>query len=119
MSGKFRFDYDAENDLLYLYNPAKKSKGSVEFGELIIDLEKKGGIAGIEIFGASKYLSELTNKRISKRALKNLENASVSHSSRNGTVMIKIVLRIEKEEILAPVAIQDMRYNSPVLAVAK
>ena len=119
MSGKFRFDYDAENDLLYLYNPAKKSRGSIEFGDLIIDLEKKGGIAGIEIFGASKYLSELTGRRITKRALKALENASVSHSARNGTVMIKIALKTDKEEILAPVAIQDMHYSSPVLAAAK
>ena len=119
MSSKFRFDYDAENDLLYLYNPAKKSKGSIEFGELIIDLEKKGEIVGLEILEASKYLSELTGRKITKTALKNLENASVSHSARNGTVMIKIMLKIEKEEILAPVAIQDMHYKSPIMAFAK
>lgn len=119
MLNKFKFDYDTENDLLYLYNPKKKSKGSIEFGELIIDLEKKGGIAGIEIFDASKYLSELTNKKITKKALKNLEKASLSYSVKKGTVMIRIILKIEKEEILAPVAIQNMHYKSPIMAFAK
>jgi len=51
--------------------------------------------------------------------LKELENASVSYSARNGTVMIKIILQIKKEKILAPIVIQDMHYNSPVMAFAK
>ncbi len=110
------FDYDSKNDLLYLFNPAKKSKGSIEFGELVIDLEKKGEITGIEIFDASKYLSELTSRKISKKALKELENASFTCSNRKGTVIIKITLTTPLEKILAPLAIQDLNYKSPLIA---
>jgi len=73
MLSKFKTDYDAEEDLLYLYNENKKSKGSIEFGDLIVDLEKQGTIVGLEIFEASKYLSELTNKKITKEILDKMQ----------------------------------------------
>jgi len=116
MLGKIKFDYDSENDMLYLYNSGKKSKGSIEFGELVIDLEKKGEITGIEIFDASKYLSELTSKKISKKTLMELENASFTCSARKGTVIIKITLKTHEEKILAPLAIQDLNYKRSLIA---
>jgi len=118
MSGKFRLDYDSEEDLLYLYNENKKSKGSVEFGDLIVDLEKKGEIVGLEIFDASKYLSQLTNKKITKSVLKKIEKAGFSFTEKKGTIIIKIVLPIEKEKVPATIAIQNLRYKSPALAHA-
>ncbi len=116
MQNKFKLDYDFEEDLLYLYNENKKSKGSIELGELIVDLEKKGEVVGLEIFEASKYLSELTNKKISKESLKKIEKASISFISKKGTILIKILLPIKKTEIPATIAIQNIKYKSPVTA---
>ena len=118
MSSKFRVDYDFEEDLLYLYNEDKKSKGSIEFGELIVDLQKRGEIVGLEIFEASKYLSELTNKKISKEGLKKIEKAAFSFSTKKGTTIIKIMLPLEKEQVPATIAIQNMHYRSPIMAYA-
>ncbi len=119
MPGKFRLDYDSGEDLLYLYNENRKSKGSIEFGDLIVDLEKNGEIAGLEIFGASKYLSELTGKKISKSALKKIENAEFSFTEKKGTIIIKIVLPLEKEKVPATIAIQNIHYKSPAMAHAR
>ena len=119
MSDKFRTDYDFEEDLLYLYNEAKKSKGSIEFDDLVVDLEKKGAIVGLEIFNASKYLSELTNKKITKKNLKKIEHATFSFTTKKGTIIIKITLPIEKQLIPATIAIQNMQYKSPALAYAQ
>jgi len=118
MLSKFKVDYDSDEDLLYLYNTNKKSKGSIEFGDLIVDLEKKGEIVGLEIFGASKYLSELTNRRITKQSLKKIEKANFSFITKKGTIIIKIVLPIEREKVPATIAIQNMEYQSPALAYA-
>lgn len=85
MPNKFNLDYDAEEDLLYLYSPGKKSKGSIELGELVVDLEKGGNVVGLEIFNASRYLSDLTNRKITKENLKKIERAEFSFSTRKGT----------------------------------
>lgn len=114
MLNEFKLDYSFEDDLLYLYNENKKSNGSIEFGDLIVDLEKKGEVVGLEIFDASKYLSELTNKKITKQNLKRIEKAYFSFTSKKGTILIKIILPIKKEKIPATIAIQNIHYKSPV-----
>jgi len=118
MLSKFRIDYDFDEDLLYFYNESKKSSGSIELGEIIVDLEKKGEIVGLEMFGASKYLSELTNKKISKESLKKMQKADFSFMAKKGTTIIKICLMIEKEQVPATIAIQNMHYKSPITAYA-
>lgn len=114
---EFKLDYSFEDDLLYLYNENKKSNGSIEFGDLIVDLEKKGEVVGLEIFDASKYLSELTSKKISKQNLKKIEKASFSFTSKKGTILIKIILPIKKEKSPATITIQNINYKSPLSAV--
>lgn len=119
MPAKFKLDYDEEEDLLYLYDERKKASGSVEFGDLIIDLEKGGRVVGMEIFGASEYLSELTNKKITKQDIKKIQSAAFTFTARNGTMIIRIILPIKKEEVPATIAIQDINYTSPAMAYAE
>ena len=119
MSNKFKTDYDSEEDLLYLYNDGKKASGSIEFDDLVVDLEKKGEIVGLEIFGASKYLSELTGKKISKSDLQKIEETEFSFTAKKGTIIIKIALPIENMLVPAAIAVQNMRYKSPAIACAR
>ena len=116
MQEKFKLNYDFDEDLLYMYSDSKKSSGSIEFGDLVIDLQKNGSVAGLEVFGASKYFSELTNKKITKNDLSKIEKAELSMSTKNGTVIIKVLLPLDGENVPATIAIQDMNYKSPVLA---
>lgn len=119
MQGKFKLDYDFVEDLFFLYNEEKKSKGSVEFGDLVVDVGADCSIVGMEIFEASKYLSGLTNKRITKETLSRARNASFSFTRKKGTVLVKIVLPIDNERVPATIAIPSVGYTSPALAVAR
>lgn len=116
MQESFKVDYDSGEDILFAYNSSVKSSGSVELGELVIDLDRAGEIVALEVFNASSYLSELTNKRISKELLKKMEKALVSFTARGGTTIIKIFLQVEKETVPATIAIQNMHYKSPIMA---
>lgn len=111
---KFKLDYDFEEDLLFLYDENKKSKGSIEFGELVVDLEKNGEIVSLEIFDASKYFTDLTDRKITRQMLSKIENASFSYIKKKGTVFVKIILPIEKEQVPATIAIQNINYKSPI-----
>ncbi|HLC79672.1 MAG TPA: DUF2283 domain-containing protein [archaeon] len=115
MTNKFKADYDYENDNLYLYSEKNKSKGSVELGELVVDFTANGDIVGLEMFEASKYLSEITNRKLAKTALGKITSANISFMKKRGTTIIKIVLPLEKE-LHATIAIQNMNYKSPVMA---
>ena len=45
---KFNFDYDQNNDSLFLYLADQKSKGSVEFGDFVFDFNSKKELVGME-----------------------------------------------------------------------
>ncbi len=62
--------------------------------------------------------SELTNKRITKARLKKIQKATFSATANKGTVLVKIILPIEKEKVPATIAIRNMGYRSPVMAYA-
>ncbi|MFH1588817.1 MAG: DUF2283 domain-containing protein [Candidatus Diapherotrites archaeon] len=117
MKNEFKSDYDFQEDLLYLYDEKKKSSGSIELGDLVIDLNK-GEIVGLEIFNASKYLSSLTNKKITKTDLRKIRKPLVSFTPQKGIILIKLILSIEKQKIPASIAVQDFSYQSPAVAMA-
>ena len=53
---KVKFDYDDENDILYVYT-GDKAKESVSVGDVVIDLSE-GKIVGVEILDARKKLEK-------------------------------------------------------------
>ena len=46
---EFKFDYDESSDDLFLFSPKSKSKGSVEFGDIVLDFNNKKELVGIEL----------------------------------------------------------------------
>jgi len=115
---KFKFDYDKENDSLFLYHPRFKSTGSIEIGdELIIDVDNKKRIVGIEILNASQFLKLLVDKSI-ESILENLIQAEVNLLKRKGLIVIKIQLKGLKQEVCAPIIPLMASNLEPVLAVA-
>jgi len=62
-----KFDYDEENDSLFIYKPNQTVKGSVEIGDFVVDLAPSlNKIVGLEIMNASKNLHEAISERINK-----------------------------------------------------
>ena len=74
MSKKYKFDYDYENDSLFIYNSTSKSKGSVEIDDLIIDYSSNKEISGVELLNASRFFKEVTleGHSLSKEMLKEI-----------------------------------------------
>jgi uncharacterized protein YuzE len=49
-------DYDPVNDILFLKIKDREYDFSIEFQNMVIDIDKKKFVVGIQIFEASKFL---------------------------------------------------------------
>jgi len=86
------FDYDYENDSLYIYFANKKARESFELDNFIIDVGEKGEIVGIEILDASEMLKKIWDYDISKEMLKKIKNVKMSIGYSRDLMIIKIIL---------------------------
>jgi uncharacterized protein YuzE len=48
--------YDGEDDILF-FSKGKASKGTIEIGDFVIDIDENGNLTAIEIFNASKIFN--------------------------------------------------------------
>ncbi len=65
---KGEVDYDYKHDILFFKTKNREYEKSFEFDNLIIDIDKKGFIVGIQIFEASEFL------RLSRIKLRDIPN---------------------------------------------
>ncbi len=113
---KIKFLYDKAQDTLVLFRE-DKSHGTVEFGEnILIDLDAKTNIVGIEFFDASKTLSHLTKHRITKTDLAKIKNAKLFSEKRAGLITAFFTIQFAHETIEDKIILADMKYESPILA---
>jgi len=114
---EYRFDYDAEDDVLYIQNAVKEVEESVEFSEdIVLDLDKKGNVIGIEIFYASEFLA-LFNKEISKEFLEKLEGAYIEYKDFRNIWFVVLVLKSKGQVIRQPMPpLKKSEYISPLIA---
>ena len=59
---KFSFNYDVENDDLFVYLKGKKSSGAIELGNFILDFDNKGDLVAMQILNVSEVLSKIISK---------------------------------------------------------
>lgn len=120
MLQKFKFSYDKENDDLFLYNQGAKSRGSVEFGDLIFDYNTKKELVGVQIINASKYIKEFTGKSLAdiKRVLGNLSNCKLELKKQNKFIFVKLFLSSRTEEVNPVIPLPKIESRSPALAYA-
>jgi uncharacterized protein YuzE len=117
---RFKFDYDEENDDLFIYNKDKKSSASVEIGKLVLDFDKDKKLTGIEIMDAVAYLSAFSVKGlINKELLENIFACEVGTESQDNILIIKLVLSMKSssESIELPInmTIPRITRSSPAL----
>ena len=96
MMKKFKFDYDKENDDLFVYLPNKKSKGAIELGNFVLDFDGKGNLVALQIFEASKVLSKLLSKFFKLAKIKELK-INVVNFRNMATIQIRIITDSTKE----------------------
>ncbi len=63
MKRKINFDYDPEQDNLFLFNPKSKSNASIELNDIVSDFNSKKQLTAIEITNATKILKSLIKEK--------------------------------------------------------
>ena len=118
MIRKFKFDYDSENNSLFLYNPKSKSKGSIELDDLIIDFNSRKEITAIEILNATQFFKGLETNgfRITKTELKDIKESKLDIISKNNFLVIKFMLLFNsKNTFSTPIIVPMLKDQSPAL----
>lgn len=113
---EYRFHYDNVSDVLYIQNTVKKVEESVEFSEdIVLDLDKKGVVIGVEIFYASEFLN-LFNKEIDKEFLENLKGAYIEYRDFRNIWFIVLMLQSKDKRITQPLPpLRKSEYVSPLI----
>ena len=111
-----RFNYDSEDDVLYIQNAVKDVEESVEFSEEIVwDLDKEGNVIGVEIFDASEFLN-FFNKEIDKEFLKNLNEAYVEYKDFRNMMFVILMFKSKDKKISQPLPpLRKSEYVSPLV----
>lgn len=117
MENKFKFDYDAEYDILYIYNAERDVEESVEVSEdIVLDLDKNGNVNGIEIFYASEFF-RLFNSAIDKNFLKSIEDAYWEYKELRNRWFVVVILKSKNQIIRQPMPpLRKSEYISPLIA---
>jgi uncharacterized protein YuzE len=112
--GRAEYSYDYANDILYFKIKDRSYRESIEFDNLIIDIDQEEFITGIRIMNASSML------RIPKYALRNiqqfefnsrLESTAITVQLNFACVLRNKVLVNKGQDILreAPFAVEEAR----------
>jgi uncharacterized protein YuzE len=81
---KGEIDYDYQNDILLFKTKDRDYMKSLEFDNIVIDIDKEGFITGMQIFDASKIF------RIQKFALKHIKSFEFNSRFENKVISIRL-----------------------------
>jgi uncharacterized protein YuzE len=109
----FKFDYDEENDDLFVYLPNSKSEGAVEIGNFVFDFDKDKNLMAIEILDASKVLSKLISKIIELNNIKDIKVNVINFRNMNA---IKVDITTDIDKASAVITIPSIKEESPALS---
>lgn len=106
---RYVFDYDAENDDLFVYEKGAKSKGSVSLGNLVLDFDYRAKLVGAEILDASSYLNNFVTEkaRLSKDSLKKIKSCRLDFKLQRSQLIIRFFLELAEQprELVANVVL--------------
>ncbi len=106
MTKETQFDYDKENDTLFIYKK-EAIKGSIDVGNYIVDFTHEGNVAGIEIMNASEVLRNLGVEKPSD-FLDNMKQVKFNAIQKKDSVSVYFVI-LSKTEVSLSIAIPVCR----------
>ena len=109
----FAFDYDEENDSLFIYLPDKKSSGAVELGNFVFDFDENEKLMAIEILDASKTLSRVLSKIVE---LTKIDELKAEVTDFRNMASIKISIKTPSENETAVIILPNIKEKSPALS---
>jgi len=120
-SSKFKLKYDEEYDNLFIYDLVKRACYGVELGPLDISYDQKGKLVNLALNNASDFLSNLTNKKITKKTLAKVNDCKLSVLEKAGLLYINFKLYFKEKELMPiedTLTVKSLNYSSPVSASA-
>jgi uncharacterized protein YuzE len=109
LEGKGEMDYDYLNDVLFFKVSEREYAFSVEFQNMVIDIDEEDFIVGIQIFEASKFL------RMSKVSLREIPIWKFNAKLDNNTLEIRLDYQLKiRNKIFEknPIIIQENKSES-------
>jgi len=104
--------YDEGEDILF-FTKAKPSKGTLEIGDFIIDIDENGNLTSLELLNASKIF------HIKKNLLSSIESAKIRIVSTPNSFYLALILLVAgvEEKITAPIPLASpLARREPVLS---
>lgn len=107
---KGEMDYDYSHDILFFKAKNREYSRSIEFNNIVIDVDKDDFIVGIQIFEAAKFL------RLSKMALRNVPKWQFQANIKDNIVEIRLVFQVvyrNKPREMNPIILTDVEDDLP------
>ena len=109
---RFNFDYDSENDDLFVYLEGKKSAGAVELGNVILDFDSNYNLVAMQILNTSEFFSKIFSKMIEISKIKEIKMEIINFRNIDA---IKFSISDNKTEEKANILMPHIKEKSPVL----
>lgn len=103
MKGETFFDYDPENDSLFIYKKSK-IKGSMDIGDIIVDISIDGKVIGIEMLNANEMLKNLGIKS-PKEVLNNIKSVSIRAVYKADSIIVYYSIISKAREVSSSIAV--------------
>jgi len=88
LEGKGKMDYDYVNDILFFKVDNREYSYSLEFQNMVIDIDEEDFIVGIQIFEASSFLN------MSRSNLRTIPKWQFKAKVDNGTIELRLFYQI-------------------------
>ena len=100
------YDYDYVNDIAFFKIKDREYKKSIDVNNLVVDIDKKNFVVGLQIFGASKFL------RIPKKYLMKCPNWRFEANLENNKMEVRleyaVVIR-NKVQKIQPIIVEQLK----------
>ena len=115
LKGKGIYDYDYENDTLFIHIKGIKSDDAIDHDPFIIDLDEQKRMVGVEVLGVSKIfnLPKIFFKNVVKGSLKaNIKGKDITvvldmaSKIRNSIKQKSVIFQREKDEFVKNVSVE-------------
>jgi len=117
LEGEGEMDYDFVNDILFFKLKGREYDFSMEFENMVIDVDKEKFVVGMQIFNVSQFLG------IKKEYLRQIPTWQFKSKVRDNVIEVRLFYQISvRNKIIEknPIIIQENRSNlpSPQMVVA-
>lgn len=118
-TGKGEFDYDYSHDILFFKIKDREYGRSMEIDNLVVDIDKKDFVVGLQVFDASEFL------QIPKIALKSIDQWKLDTKIEENRLEVRLLFRaVQRNKVLEmkPIILEPLKEplpNSEMVMTAK